>query len=53
MPFEISGMVLLTEALMKEGFTETEIRKLMGENQAAFYRKMLPGYLQGPPRSNP
>ncbi|TRZ75249.1 MAG: peptidase M19 [Deltaproteobacteria bacterium] len=44
MPFEISGMVLLTEALMKEGFSETEIRKIMGENQAAFYKKMLPEY---------
>ena len=29
-------------SLLKEGFTETEIRKIMGENQAAFYKKMLP-----------
>jgi membrane dipeptidase len=42
MPFEISGMVLLTDALLKDGFTEPEIRKIMGENQAAFYKKMLP-----------
>ena len=42
MPFESSGMVLLTDALLKEGFTEPEIRKIMGENQAAFYKKMLP-----------
>jgi membrane dipeptidase len=42
MPFESSGMVLLTDALMKEGFPEADIRKIMGENQAAFYKKMLP-----------
>ena len=39
---ESSGMVLLTDELMKEGFSETDIRKIMGENQAAFYKKMLP-----------
>ncbi len=42
MPFEASGMMLLTEELLKEGFSETDIRKIMGENQAAFYQKMLP-----------
>jgi membrane dipeptidase len=42
MPMDASGMVLLTDALMKEGFSEAEIRKIMGENQAAFYKKMLP-----------
>jgi microsomal dipeptidase-like Zn-dependent dipeptidase len=42
MPFESSGMVLLTDALMKEGFSKADIRKIMGENQAAFYKKMLP-----------
>jgi hypothetical protein len=39
---DASGMALLTEALLKEGFTAPEIRKIMGENQAAFYKKMLP-----------
>lgn len=42
MPFESSGMALLTDALMKEGFSKADIRKIMGENQAAFYKKMLP-----------
>ena len=42
MPFDASGMVLLTEELLREGFTATEIRKIMGENQRAFYKKMLP-----------
>lgn len=34
--------VLLTEAFLKEGFTETEIRKIMGENVVAFYMRALP-----------
>ena len=42
MPMDASGMALLTEALLKDGFTEPEIRKIMGGNQAAFYEKMLP-----------
>lgn len=42
MPFAASGIALLTQELLKEGFTATEIRKIMGENQAAFYKKMLP-----------
>ena len=42
MPMDASGMALLTEALLKDGFTAPEIRKIMGENQAAFYKKMLP-----------
>ncbi len=43
MPMDASGMALLTDELLKSGFTPLEIRKIMGENQAAFYRKMLPG----------
>jgi len=42
MPMDSTGMVLLTDALMKDGFSDIEIRKIMGENQAAFYLKMLP-----------
>lgn len=42
MPFEVSGMKLLTEAFLREGFTETEIRKIMGENAVAFYMRVLP-----------
>lgn len=42
MPFEVSGMKLLTEAFLKEGFTESEIRKIMGENAVAFYMRALP-----------
>jgi len=31
-PFDSSGWALLTEALLKEGFSEEDIRKIMGEN---------------------
>ena len=31
-PFDASGWPLITEALMNEGFSEEEIRKIMGEN---------------------
>jgi membrane dipeptidase len=31
-PFDASGWSLLTDALLQEGFTEEEIRKIMGEN---------------------
>lgn len=31
-PFDTTGIVQITDALMKEGFTEAEIRKIMGEN---------------------
>jgi len=35
-------MVVLTEALLKEGFTEAEIRRAMGKNQIDFLLKHLP-----------
>ncbi|WP_194778000.1 dipeptidase [Pararhodonellum marinum] len=35
-PFDITGFPLIVEALMKEGFTESEIRAVMGENIRAF-----------------
>lgn len=42
MPFEVSGLALLTEALMSEGFPESDIRKIMGENVVSFYLRSLP-----------
>jgi microsomal dipeptidase-like Zn-dependent dipeptidase len=42
MPMEASGLALLTEALLEDGFSEVEIRKVMGENQARLYRDLLP-----------
>ncbi|HEY7403940.1 MAG TPA: dipeptidase [Candidatus Angelobacter sp.] len=41
-PFDSSGWVLVTEALMKEGFSEAEIRKIMGENVVRFLMETLP-----------
>lgn len=41
-PFDASGMSLLTEALLKEGFSDSEIRKIMGENTVEFFRQNLP-----------
>lgn len=32
-PFDASGMVLLTDALLQEGFSEQEIEKIMGGNE--------------------
>jgi microsomal dipeptidase-like Zn-dependent dipeptidase len=42
MPMDASGLALLTEALLEDGFSEVEIRKVMGENQARLYRDLLP-----------
>lgn len=39
--FNSAQMVVLTEALLKEGFTEAEIRAIMGQNQIDFLLKHL------------
>jgi len=41
-PFDASGLVKLTEALLRKGLTEEQIRKVMGENVLRFYRDNLP-----------
>ncbi|MEQ8554426.1 MAG: dipeptidase [Cyclobacteriaceae bacterium] len=41
-PFDVSGLPLLVEELMKEGFTESEIRAIMGENVKRYLLKQLP-----------
>ncbi|GAB3094658.1 peptidase M19 [Aestuariicella hydrocarbonica] len=41
-PFDVSELAVLTEEMLKAGFTETEIRKVMGENMARFLRNNLP-----------
>ena len=41
-PFDSSGLVLLTDALMKEGFSPDEIRKIMGGNTIGFLLRNLP-----------
>lgn len=40
-PFDITGLPLIVEGLMKEGFTEAEIRAIMGENVKNFFLKNL------------
>ena len=40
--FDASQIVVLTEAMLKAGFTESEIRKIMGENQINFLKRHLP-----------
>ena len=41
-PFDTSGLALLTEALLKERFSEPEVRKIMGENVIRLLRANLP-----------
>lgn len=41
-PFDASGWPLLTDALLKEGFSEEEIRKIMGENVVRVLLEALP-----------
>lgn len=41
-PFDASGMALVTEALLNENFSETEIRQIMGENVLRVLAENLP-----------
>lgn len=41
-PFDTSGMVLLTDALIQEGFNDEEIAKIMGGNEIRFMSENLP-----------
>lgn len=40
-PFDITGLPIIVEGLLKEGFTEDEIRAIMGENVKNFFLKNL------------
>lgn len=40
-PFDVTGLPLIVEGLLKEGFTKTEIRAVMGENVKEFFLKNL------------
>ena len=40
-PFDITGLPLIVEGLMKEGFSESEIKAVMGENVKNFFLKNL------------
>jgi microsomal dipeptidase-like Zn-dependent dipeptidase len=41
-PFNILGLPIIVDELLKQGFTELEIRKVMGENVRDLLLKMLP-----------
>lgn len=41
-PFDVSGLALLTEALLAEGFSPGQIRAVMGENTLRFLQRWLP-----------
>jgi membrane dipeptidase len=41
-PFDASGWVLVTDALLQEGFSEQDIRKIMGENVVRVLLQGLP-----------
>jgi len=41
-PFDTTGVVQITDALLKEGFKEDEIRKIMGENVIRALESLLP-----------
>lgn len=40
--FDTSELAILTQTMLDEGFTETEIRKVMGENAKRFFLANLP-----------
>jgi membrane dipeptidase len=41
-PFDTAHLAELTDSLLQEGFTESEIRAVMGENALRFFRENLP-----------
>jgi microsomal dipeptidase-like Zn-dependent dipeptidase len=41
-PFDTTGLALIAEALLDEGFTKDEIRKVMGENAVRVFEQTLP-----------
>ena len=41
-PFDASGMALITEALMTQGFNENEIARISGLNVVRVLRETLP-----------
>ncbi len=42
-PFDAAGMALITQELVAEGFSETEVAQIMGGNVIRILERMLPG----------
>ncbi len=42
-PFDASGVALITDALLRQGFSEEDITKIMGGNVIRILRETLPG----------
>ncbi len=43
LPFDVTGMVYITQALLDQDFEEDDIRMIMGENIFRLLREVLPG----------
>jgi microsomal dipeptidase-like Zn-dependent dipeptidase len=41
-PFDTTGLVQVTDALLAEGFSESEVRMIMGENVLRILEQLLP-----------
>jgi microsomal dipeptidase-like Zn-dependent dipeptidase len=41
-PFDTTGLVLITDALLDEGFTESEVEMIMGRNALRLLKENLP-----------
>ncbi len=41
-PFDAAGLPALTAALLEEGFSDADVARVMGGNEAAFLARMLP-----------
>jgi microsomal dipeptidase-like Zn-dependent dipeptidase len=41
-PFDTTGLVQITDAMLEAGYSETEIRMIMGENVVRFLKENLP-----------
>ncbi len=48
-PFDATGLVLVTDALLNEGFTEEEVAKVMGGNTLRVLRGALPSHVSAVP----
>jgi microsomal dipeptidase-like Zn-dependent dipeptidase len=42
MPFDVTGIVTVTDALINQGFSEQEIKLIMGENVKRVLKRDLP-----------